>query len=431
MDVAEKDIAQQIFASFTANQSGEAVELKKSALEALKKTGLPGRKLEEYRFTPITAALTKNIDWTNRLTPSLLASADSFLIPDWEGDVIVLLNGVFSKELSKLSASSAKVQRIADAFSEGNPLLKSYFDKQNGSSNDPFSLLNSAFWTDGVFIHVPANAKVEKPIHILHLHDAEKEQVIANTRLLTIVEEGSHFTLIESFHSIGTKSVFNSCAGEIVVKENAQLHYCQLQQDAGNSYQVANTFIHQESGSRVDTFTLTLDGKLVRNNLSIALDGENCESHFHGLYLLKGNTLADNHTVVDHRKPNSFSNEMYKGVMADQSKGVFNGKIFVRPHAQKTNAFQSNRNILLDETATINTKPQLEIWADDVKCSHGCTTGQLDEEALFYLRSRGIPQKEAKALLLHAFASETYANIENERVKAYVEKLISQRLNFN
>lgn len=431
MDVAEKDIAQQIFAGFNASQPGEAGEAQKSALEALKKIGLPGRKAEEYRFTPITAALNKSIEWTNRITPSQIASADDFLIPGLEGDVIVLLNGVFSKQLSRLSESSAKIQSLTEAFREGNAHLKSYFDKQSASSNDPFSLLNTASWAEGIFIHVPAQVKVERPVHLIHLHDAQKEQVIVHTRLLAIVEEGSHFTLIGSFHSIGTQPVFNTCVGEIVVKENANLHYSQLQQDAGNSYQVANTFIHQESGSRVDTFTLTLDGKLVRNNLTIALDGEKCESHFHGLYLLKGNTLADNHTVVDHKKPNSFSNEMYKGVMADQSKGVFNGKIFVRPQAQKTNAFQSNRNILLDESATINTKPQLEIWADDVKCSHGCTTGQLDEEALFYLRSRGIPQKEAKALLLHAFASETYANIENEQVKAFVEKLISQRLNFN
>jgi Fe-S cluster assembly protein SufD len=161
------------------------------------------------------------------------------------------------------------------------------------------------------------------------------------------------------------------------------------------------------------------------------IDGENCESHFHGLYLLDGNTLADNHTVVDHKKPNSFSNELYKGIMGGQSKGVFNGKIFVRPQAQKTNAFQSNRNILMSETSTINTKPQLEIWADDVKCSHGCTSGQLDEEALFYLKTRGIPHDTAKAMLLYAFALDVLVPVKNEQLKSYLDGLISSRLHKN
>jgi Fe-S cluster assembly protein SufD len=191
---------------------------------------------------------------------------------------------------------------------------------------------------------------------------------------------------------------------------------------------VANTLIRQANSSHVNTFTLTLNGQLVRNNFGIAIDGEHCESHFHGLYLLNNTTLADNHTVVDHKKPNSFSNEIYKGVMDGNSKGIFNGKIFVRPQAQKTNAFQSNRNILLTDTATINTKPQLEIWADDVKCSHGCTSGQLDEEALFYLQSRGIPKQKAKAMLLYAFAAEVFAPIKNEVLKNYIDHLVAERL---
>ncbi|HLZ16294.1 MAG TPA: Fe-S cluster assembly protein SufD, partial [Cyclobacteriaceae bacterium] len=218
-------------------------------------------------------------------------------------------------------------------------------------------------------------------------------------------------------------------AEEIVVGENASLDYVKIQNDEGNLHQVANSLIHQSGGSKLNTFTLTLSGTLIRNNFNIAIDGENCESHFYGLYLLNGGTLADNHTVVDHMKPNSYSNEMYKGVMDGNSKGVFNGKIFVRPHAQKTNAFQSNRNILLTDTATINTKPQLEIWADDVKCSHGCTAGQLDEEALFYLRSRGISLQEAKAMLLYAFAAETLEPIKNNALKTYLNSLISKRLN--
>ncbi|HEY5690038.1 MAG TPA: SufD family Fe-S cluster assembly protein, partial [Cyclobacteriaceae bacterium] len=182
------------------------------------------------------------------------------------------------------------------------------------------------------------------------------------------------------------------------------------------------------SSSRVDTFSFTLGGKLIRNNLNIMIDGEGCESHFYGLYLTDGDTLVDNHTVVDHKKPNSFSNELYKGLMDGKSKGVFNGKIFVRPQAQKTNAFQSNRNILLSETSSVNAKPQLEIWADDVKCSHGCTTGQLDTEALFYLQSRGIPKATAKAMLLYAFAGEVIEAIKDEKLRTYIDSIVSERL---
>jgi Fe-S cluster assembly protein SufD len=191
---------------------------------------------------------------------------------------------------------------------------------------------------------------------------------------------------------------------------------------------VANTTIHQHRASRADTYTFTLNGQLIRNNLNIIIDGEGCESHFFGLYLTEGDTLVDNHTTVDHKKPNSFSNELYKGLMDGKSKGVFNGKIYVRPHAQKTNAFQSNRNLLLSDDATVNTKPQLEIWADDVKCSHGCTTGQLDEEALFYLQSRGIPKATAKAMLLYAFAAEVMETIQNEQLKNYIDSIVSERL---
>lgn len=431
MTVGEKNIQKEIIESFSSAEFNDVVELRQQALASLNKIGLPTKKSEEYRFTPITTALEKNFNWNTHATSSSLNSIDEFLIPGLEATVIVFVNGIFSKQLSKIDdlQSQIEIAALSEALQSKGDLIRSYFEK-NAVSKDSFSLLNSAFYREGVFVHVPGNTTVAKPLHIVHVCDSRFEQVIAHTKLLVIVGDNSKLTVIESFHSVGDQPIFTTFMEQIVVGENANLQYVKIQNDA-NSHQVANSFIQQVSSSRVDTFTLTLDGKLVRNNFSIELDGEKCESHFHGLYLLKGNSLVDNHTVVDHKQPDSFSNELYKGVMGENSKGVFNGKIFVRPHAQKTNAFQSNRNILLDDTATINTKPQLEIWADDVKCSHGCTTGQLDEEALFYLRSRGIPQAEAKALLLHAFVAETYNNVENEPVKNFIEKLISERLAFS
>jgi len=402
---------------------------RREALATFQKIGLPNSKTEEYRFAPITRALEKNFDFDKTGSSSDINSIEKFLIPNLDASVIVFLNGIYSKTLSKIVSpeSELRISNLKPSIENGESTP--YFQKYLANSADVFSALNSAFWQDGIFIQVPADTKVEKPLMILHINDAENSQSIGHTRLLVVLQEGSELTLIERSASVGANAIFHSFAEEIIVKEKASLDYIKIQNDEGKLHQVANSIIHQSNESKLSTFTLTMNGSLIRNNFNIAIDGEKCESHFYGLYLLNGNTIADNHTVVDHIKPNSHSNELYKGVMDGNSKGVFNGKIFVRPHAQKTNAFQSNRNILLTDTSTINTKPQLEIWADDVKCSHGCTTGQLDEEALFYLRSRGISHEEAKAMLLYAFAAETLEPIKNHELKSYLDGLISGRLN--
>ncbi len=426
--LAEKNIFDKIKSGFSLNGFTTAIETRTQALEEFQKLGLPTGKSEEYRFTPITRALEKNFDFEKPNSIKCeITSIEEFLIAGLEANVIVFINGSYSKEFSKILSPEKEI-KIADLKSSIKSKEVPYFEKHLKISLDPFTALNSAFWQDGVFIHVPSQTKVEKPVVILHINDAASSQSISHTRLLAVLEEGSELTLIERSVSIGDHAIFQTFAEEIVINDNASLDYVKIQNDEGKLHQVANTMIHQADHSKLNTFTLTMNGSLIRNNFHIAIDGEKCESHFYGLYLLNGNTIADNHTVVDHLRPNSFSNELYKGVMDNNSKGVFNGKIFVRPHAQKTNAFQSNRNILLTDTATINTKPQLEIWADDVKCSHGCTTGQLDEEALFYLRSRGIPIEEAKAMLLYAFTVETLAPIKNIVLKNYLDTLISKRL---
>ena len=426
----KKDSKAEIISSFPEAKFGEAKESRGKAIGNLDRLGMPTGKSEEYRFTPITKIIEKHFTWKNDVASSSIQSINEFLIPGLDANVLVFINGSYSKAFSKIISPEiqVKVKTLWEAFQSDKKIVNTYFDKLVNSEVDPFAAMNAAFWQEGIFINVPENTVVEKPFFILHLNDSSHSQVIAHTRLLIIVGKESQLTVIEKFDSIGSNPVFHTFSEEFVIKENAQLEYCKIQNDQGNSYQVANTLIHQENSSKVNTFTLTLNGQLVRNNFGITIDGEKCESHFYGLYLLNGNTIADNHTVVDHKKPNSFSNEMYKGIMDDSSKGVFNGKIFVRPHAQKTNAFQSNRNILISETATINTKPQLEIWADDVKCSHGCTTGQLDEEAVFYLQSRGISQSTAKAMLLYAFAGEVLEPIKNDKLKEYLDQLISERL---
>jgi Fe-S cluster assembly protein SufD len=401
-------------------------EVRVQAREVFQKLGLPASKNEEYKFTPIARVLENNFDLTAHTSPlSSLNDIRQFSIPGFDGHVLVFLNGHFSETLSSFNTDDLTIKQITeDSWPEQLATLADF-------KKDSLVAWNTAAWTSGVRIEVAANKQIEKPVIIHHIHDTGSGEVKSLNRIFISVGKNSQLTVLEKYNSIGDAPGFSNIVGESYVQENAELNYFSLQDDAGKRYHFGQTTIKQKNNSRVNCFTLTLDGKFIRNNLEIILDGEGCESHLLGLYLLRGDTLADNHTVVDHRKPNSYSSELYKGVIDESAKGVFNGKIFVRPNAQKTNAFQSNRNILLSDKATVNTKPQLEIWADDVKCSHGCTTGQLDEEALFYLQTRGIGKETARAMVLYAFAGEVLESIKSEVLKKYVDELISERLHKN
>src|SRR5882762_1915042 len=422
------DLNREIVDAFRRTEFPSSSELREEAIHHFEKLGLPGNKNEEYRFTPITRGLEPILSAGFGETPSSITDITPYLIPGYECNCIVFVNGQYNEKLSQVISpeNQLTVQSLHRASEEKSVL--DCLGKLVDFKTDAFAAFNSAFWQDGVFIHVPGNTILDKPILVLHVHDASHQPVISPTRLLMILGEQSEASIVEKFDTIGSHPVFSSWVDEIVVGEKATLNYSKIQNDAGSAYQVASTLIHQRQGSRVNTFTLTLRGKVIRNNFGVAIGGERCESHFYGLYLLDKDTLADNHTTVDHRQPNSFTNELYKGIMSGNSRGVFNGKIYVRPHAQKTNAFQSNRNILLSDTAVVHTKPQLEIWADDVKCSHGCTSGQLDEEALFYLQSRGIDKVNAQALLLSAFAGEVLEAMKDKPLKHYLDQIISKRL---
>jgi Fe-S cluster assembly protein SufD len=426
-----QDLTREIVDAFRRREFHSSKELREEAIHHFEKQGFPGNKNEEYRFTPITRGIEPLLaaGW-NDAPSSPVTDITPYLLPGYECNCIVFVNGQYSEKQSRIISpeNQLTVQSLHRAANEKSALVQDYLGKLVDLKTDAFAAFNTAFWRDGVFIHVPRNTVLDKPILVLHIHDAGLQPVISPARLLMIMEENSEASVVEKFDTTGGHPVFSSWVDEITVGEKATLNYCKIQNDAGSLYQVASTLIHQRDGSRVNTFTLTLRGKIIRNNFGIAIDGERCESHFYGLYLLDKDTLADNHTTVDHRQPNSFTNELYKGIMKGSSRGVFNGKIYVRPHAQKTNAFQSNRNILLTDTAIVHTKPQLEIWADDVKCSHGCTSGQLDEEALFYLQSRGIDKSHAQALLLYAFAGEILEPMKDLPLKLYLDQIISERL---
>ncbi|MEO7990993.1 MAG: Fe-S cluster assembly protein SufD [Chryseolinea sp.] len=403
------------------------------ALNEFVKLNLPAAKHEEFKHTPIKRLLEKNFDFTLANAKVKISNVKEFAIPELDANVIVFINGLFSKELSSVISPETEISILSleEALEKKSEVVLAHLSKYIDLKADTFANLNTAAWTSGLFVHVPANTKVEIPIVMYHIHDTSNGQVISHNRNLIVVDEKSSVTLLEKYDSVEKANHFSNSVTEAVVAKSAELNLYMVQNDSGNRFQYGLTQIYQADASRVNTFTFSLNGKLIRNNLQLSLDGEGIESHMYGLYLLDNDTLADNHTVVDHRKPNSFSNELYKGIMDGDSKGVFNGKIYVRPQAQKTNAFQSNKNILLTDNAGVNTKPQLEIWADDVKCSHGCTSGQLDEEALFYLQSRGISKETAQAMMLYAFAGELLDNIKHPVIKNYLDQIISERLHKN
>ena len=407
--------------------------IRRDALEVFQQLGLPGTKHEEYKYTPVTRELEKNFTFQQLAVDPLIDDVKEYLIPELDANIVVFINGIYSSKHSILRSSSAHmtIQSLADALSQNDTLAQEHFAQHVSGKNGALTAWNIADWKAGLYIRIPENTVVEKPVVIHYINDASSGEVIATNRNLIVVGENSEVTIVEKFNSSGAGNHFTNLVNEVVVNKSARLEYYNIHNDKGNRYQFAQTEIYQKDASRVNTYTFNLHGKLLRTNLHLVIDGEGIESHMYGLYLLNGNTLADNHTVVDHKKPNSMTNELYKGVMDDNSRGVFNGKIYVRPQAQKTNAFQANRNILLSEKATVNTKPQLEIWADDVKCSHGCTTGQLDEEAMFYLRARGIEKNAARAMMLYAFAGEITDKIAHPGIKNYIDMAINERLQHN
>ncbi|SMD46121.1 Fe-S cluster assembly protein SufD [Aquiflexum balticum DSM 16537] len=400
-------------------------DLREKGKSILAENGLPALKEEEYKFTSISKKLEKSISNFSQAKQIDLGAEtiESNIAEGFDGDVLVFNNGQFDK----LKSTITQTGYIIDLINDAKPELLGTIAK---TEKDPFVALNDISFNNGICITIKKNQKIEKPILFLFFNKANMGQVIS-PRVLIEVEDNVEATFLENTISLDETVYFSNSVTEIKVGRNAHVHYSRLQNENPNAIVVNNfeTNIHKDA-----TFTsvvISLSGDMVRNNLSLNLLDSGCVGNMYGLYLLNGKSHVDNHTNVDHTKPHAESNELYKGILADNSRGVFNGKIFVRKDAQKTNAFQQNNNILLSENAIINTKPQLEIWADDVKCSHGCTTGQLDEEALFYLQSRGLGKDQAKGMLLYAFAGEVMDNISDEHFRNYIVNIVQQRLGSN
>lgn len=405
--------------------------LKSSAIAQFEALGLPSRKSEAYKYTPIAKILEKNFDLTAPLAKGTWTKSEceESFYDDLDANHLVFINGEFLEDYSKITSPSSElmIRLLDDQTYDEIVTLKEHLGKVNGSQEDPFAALNLAYFNQGLFLQSAKNTE-NNNTYIYQFIDASASSPILFPRVFIKGDTGSKTKVYEKTFIKGNEKSLNISIVEAVVDANAEVRYTKLQQYLSTSYTIEGIYAAQGKDSRFYTNTFSFKGAVIRNNIYINIAAENCEGHMNGLYQLSGNSHVDNNTSVDHLNPHSYSNELYKGILDEHARGVFNGKIYVRPDAQKTNAFQSNNNILLSDTATINTKPQLEIWADDVQCSHGCTTGQLDEEAIFYLRTRGIEKTKAKSLLLNAFANEALNELQNDLVKEEVEGIILNKL---
>lgn len=403
--------------------SGERLE----ALESFLGLGFPKKKDEEYKYTDLTEIVEKSYNFTAKEQHNISKETIATLhLGKEDFDYIVFVNGKFQQELSKISAD-VQFSTLKNAVENQGDLVKKYLNQINPNKT-AFTELNLALHQDGFFLFVPKNTAIEKPIHLFYISENQSENTFYNTRNLLVVEEGAKVEVIEAHHNFDTSFVLTNSVTEIFVGKNAKADWHKLQNDSDTAYLIDHSSAAQERDSLATVNTFAFGGKLVRNNLDFVHKGENINSFMNGITVIGGEQLVDHHTAVHHNEPNCESYQNYKGVFNDKAHGVFNGKVFVNKIAQKTNAYQQNNNILLSEGATIDTKPQLEIFADDVKCSHGCTVGQLNDEALFYLRARGISKEAAQALLLYAFANDAMENIDIEPLKTKVSQIIAEKL---
>ena len=419
-----------------AGTAGGLGSIREQGYTDFKKLGIPTSKNEEWKYTRIGSLFNKEYRLADTGTESAFTAEqlDAFRLPGHEdANELVFLNGIYSARLSAVRSASLVVMPLEEAATHTaySAIVEANLGHSARYLKDGLHALNTALLQGGVFLHAKKGRQVEHPVYIYHIADAGATNVLAQPRSLVQVAENAQLQMVETFATLGAAETFTNQVMEIVVEKNALLEFYKIQNDAATTSQVNTTHIRQTGKSYTHVVTISLNGGIVRNNLNLVLEAEYCEAHLYGLYFQAGKTHVDNHTVVDNVKPNCLSNELYKGILNDKSSAVFNGKIFVQPQAQKTNAYQSNKNILLSADASVNTKPQLEIFADDVKCSHGCTIGRLNEDGLFYLQSRGISESIARSLLVHAFAVDILEHIKPAGIRTYVNELISERLEFD
>ena len=406
--------------------------LRRAAAARFADVGFPTGRDEEWRFTPVGPIAQRA--WRAGPTESEPLPAEQlapfiFGHPEWS--TLVFVDGVYSEALSRVSEQpeGVVVSSLAEALRSNGDLLPRHLARHAPVEDSPFTALNTAAFLDGGLLHVAAGVDLERPVHFVYVTTAAAEGAAFHPRNLIVIERGAKASVIESYVTVAPGAVYwTNPVTEVSAAAGSWLEHTRIQRESERAHHVGLTHADQWRDSHYRSFSLAMGGALARHNLHVRLNEENIESLMYGLYITRGEQVVDNHTAIFHDQPNCRSWEVYKGVLDGRSRAVFNGKVFVQPEAQKTDAKQTNRNLLLSEGPRVDTKPQLEIFADDVKCTHGATVGRLDDVALFYARSRGVPQAAAERLLTYAFAAEVIDEVALEPVRLELDRLVLERL---
>lgn len=433
MELKEKLISSFMAFEEKLDLNTDIHNIRSKSFDYFEKNGFPTKKNEAWKYTSLEKLLKNDYRIFPKKDISIeLKDVKKYFLYDLDTYKIVFIDGIYSPFLSDTTHDGLDVCLLSAALNKPKykKVIKKYFNKIV-NKNDSLTSLNTSFTKEGAYIFIPKTVISEKPIQIIHFSTGKQGKMLLQPRNLIIVEENAQVQIIERHQSLKSFQILTNSVTEIFSNKGSSVDYYKIQNDYEDCSLIDNTYISQNRDSNVKVHTFSLGGKLIRNNLNFFQNGENIQSTMKGITIIGDRQHVDHYTLVHHSKPNCNSFQEYKGIFSDRSVGVFNGKILVDKIAQKTNAFQQNNNILIDDNATINSKPQLEIFADDVKCSHGCTIGQLDNSALFYLRSRGIPLKEAKALLTYAFANNVLESVQIPELKNRINSLIAKKIGVN
>ena len=433
MDLKEKMLSSFMALEQELDLSSPVHDIRSTSLKTFEALGFPSKKDEAWKYTSLAKLLKNDYSIFPKKESSIeLKDVKKYFLYEIDSYKVVFIDGIYSPFLSDTTHDGIDVCLLSAALTKPKyrEVIEKYFN-QVADKEESLTALNASFAKEGAYVYVPKSVVAEKPIQIIHFSTGEQGDFLLQPRSLVVVEENAQVQIIERHQSLAAHEVLTNAVTEIFAAKSALVDYYKIQNDRLDASLIDNTYVAQESDSNVNVHTFSFGGKLTRNNLNFTQNGEHIDSTMKGITIIGEQQHVDHYTLVNHVQPNCESHQDYKGIYADKSVGVFNGKIYVDKIAQKTNAFQQNNNILLDDKATINTKPQLEIFADDVKCSHGCTIGQLDEDALFYLRTRGIPKREAKGLLTYAFANNVLESVAIPSLKTRINKLIAKKLGVN
>ena len=407
-------------------------DMRTEAIKRFEAQGFPAKKEEAWKYTSLGKVLKQDFSVFPKTEFAVeYKDVQPYFIHDIDSYKIVFVDGKYASHLSETTHDGIDICLMSAALSKPkySLVIENYFNKiaeKNGLTS-----LNTAFTNEGAYIHITKNKLVEKPIQIIHFSTGSEAALLLQPRNLIVVDENAHVQIIERHQSLTDNPTLTNCVTEIFADKRGIVDYYKVQNDKENASLIDSTFIDQKRESHVSVHTFSFGGKLTRNNLNFYQNGEYIDSTLNGITIIGNKQHVDHNTLVHHIEPNCESHQDYKGIFGARYVGVYNGKVLVNKEAQKTNAFQANNNLLISDKASVNTKPQLEIFADDVKCSHGCTIGQLDENALFYLRARGIPEKEAKALLMYAFANNVLKSVKIPQLKNRINALIADKLGVN